>query len=241
MNLKNIQHRIYWNILALSRGSKIVRPVIDIAAFFYYCIFRFRKQFVFNNYTYTYFYHLHNRTFGGERAIEIPIALKYLFETKGKNTLEVGDVLSHYVSINHDILDKYEKRKGIINEDVASVSLGKKYDLILSISTMEHVGHSYGEKLDPNKFLKGIKNLKRHLTKNGTLVITVPVYYNPFLTELIIAKKIPFTTVFFMKRISYMNDWKQIDYAEAIKGNTYDGYFANTNVLCICVYNNILK
>lgn len=106
---------------------------------------------------------------------------------------------------------------------------------------MEHVGHSYGEKLDPDKFLKSILNLKRHLAKNGTLVITVPLYYNPFLTELVIAKKMPFTTVFFMKRISFMNDWKQVNYLQAVKGHAYDGYFAGANILCVCVYNNFLK
>jgi hypothetical protein len=38
------------------------------------------------------------------------------------------------------VLDKYEQAPGVINEDVVSFSPPQKYDLIVSVSTLEHVG-----------------------------------------------------------------------------------------------------
>ena len=60
--------------------------------------------------------------------------------TSWKNIFEVGSVLSHYFPINHDVLDKYEKGHGVINQDVVDFKPHNKYDLIVSISTLEHVG-----------------------------------------------------------------------------------------------------
>src|SRR4030042_260073 len=107
---------------------------------FYYTYFKKQKTFVFRGLTHDYFYHLYNYTHLNERAIEIPIFLKIIKEHRGKRILEVGNVLSHYVSYQHDILDKYEKGKNIINKDVVDFHPKEKYDLILSISTLEHVG-----------------------------------------------------------------------------------------------------
>lgn len=236
MKTDTLKHRIYWWILHVSRNNKFISPFIDICAYYFYKIFRSALTFTFNGKKYHYFYHLYNRTFSGERQIEIPIAIDYINAFKGKEILEIGNVLSHYMPIHHDVLDKYEKGKGVINKDVVSVDFHKKYDLMVSVSTMEHVGHSYGEKSDPTKFLKSIVNLKRQLTNTGKIVITVPVFFNEALTRLIVSRKMPFTHVYFMKRTNYVNDWKQVDYKEAVAGNIYDGHFANTNVLCICVY-----
>jgi hypothetical protein len=59
---------------------------------------------------------------------------------KERNILEIGNVLSHYFPVNHDIVDKYEKADGVINQDVVHFYSPKKYDLIVSVSTLEHVG-----------------------------------------------------------------------------------------------------
>jgi len=49
-------------------------------------------------------------------------------------------VLSHYFAVKHDIVDKYEIAPSVVNEDLVNFKPGKKYDLIVSISTLEHVG-----------------------------------------------------------------------------------------------------
>ena len=228
---------VYWTIIKISRSNVVTRVLIDLLAYLYYKIFRTDRYFKFIGKKYRYFYHLYNRTVAGERIVEIPISKSYIDKYKGKNILEVGNVLSHYFKVEHDILDKYEKGKDIINEDVVNYTSNKKYDLIISISTMEHVGHSYGEKKDLKKFSKGIKNLKKLLANNGKLLITLPVYYNSYVTNLIIKKKMPFKKGYFMKRYSFWNEWKQVDYRQAVSGNKYDGFYANSNVIYIGEYN----
>ncbi len=82
------------------------------------------------------------------------------------------------------IVDKYEKAIGVINEDICNFKPSKKYDLIISISTLEHVG--FDEKpRDPCKVLRAIENLKSLLAVGGKLVAILPVGYNPYLDELI--------------------------------------------------------
>lgn len=233
-----ITYKMYWFFINLRRTNKPARIFIETAVFLYYVFFRRGNTFNFQGKKYKYFYHLYNRTIGSERIVEIPIAYKILNDFKSKNILEVGNVLSHYFFINHDVLDKYEKAKFVINKDVANFTLRKKYDLILTVSTMEHVGWTYGEKVDPGKFLRGITNLKKHLAKNGMLLVTFPLYYRNDLSKLIISGKMPFKEEYFMKRTSFWNEWIEVGLKDAVKGNAYDKYFANANILYIGIFKN---
>ena len=49
--------------------------------------------------------------------------------TKINELLEIGNVLSHYFKWDHDVVDKYEKVEGVINEDVVDFRPSKKYDI----------------------------------------------------------------------------------------------------------------
>lgn len=235
-----INHIIYWTITKLSRSSKFFRLLIDLSAFIYFKVFRSGKTFILNKKKYRYFYHLYNRTVASERVVEIPLAKEMLTNYENKDILEVGNVMSHYIHTNYPILDKHEKGRNVVNKDVINFNLKKKFDLILSISTMEHVGYSkrYWEPNKPDKFSKGIANLKKHLKKGGFIFVTFPLFYNEYITNLIVNKKAPFTKMYFMKRVSYLNEWKQISFQEALKGDVYEGRFANANILCIGVYKN---
>lgn len=241
MKSHKLGYKLYWSIIKLSRSNKVIKLIIDLAALVFYKIFRRDKYFIFQEEKYKYFYHFYNQTVAGERIVEIPIVRKLVEAYSGKNILEVGNVLGHYFSINHDVIDKYEKAPGVINEDVASFKFKKKYDLIISVSTMEHVGFSYGEKKEPGKFLKATENLKRHLDRNGKLFVTLPFFYNPFITRLIKEKKMPFNQEYFLKRVSFLNEWIEVDFEEAVKGSDYDGYYANTNVLYLGVFDQARK
>ena len=46
---------------------------------------------------YKYSTHEYNETWKNERTVEVPIIWEYVKEYKGKNILEVGNVLSHYL------------------------------------------------------------------------------------------------------------------------------------------------
>jgi len=101
---------------------------------------------------------------------------------------------------------------------------------------MEHVGWDYGEEKESEKFKKGINNLKKCLRKDGQLLVTMPLFYRSDLSDLIINKAMPFTEEYFMKRVSFWNEWVQINHEEAIKGARYDSHYANANVLYIGFY-----
>ena len=102
--------------------------------------------FILQGRPYRYFYHPYNTTWKNERAVEIPIILDKIqfYHYQGGRILEVGNVLSNYVHFQHDIIDKYDKSEGVINQDVVDFQPAEnendKYDLIVSISTIEHVG-----------------------------------------------------------------------------------------------------
>ncbi len=205
-------------------------------------LWRFRiikswKSFIFDNCKYRYFYHKYNVTWQNERTVEVPIVWEIVKKHPNARVLEFGNVLQHYHRFPHDIVDKYEKAKGVINKDIINLDLEKKYDLIISISTLEHVGWDENpdrkDKLNaPEKTLQAIGNLKRHLNSGGTLVFTFPVGANPNLDALMKNRRVGFTQMFYMKRISADNRWRQTDW-EDIENSKYDAPFPAANGLVI--------
>lgn len=162
-----------------------------------YCLLHkiFRKRTIaFKGKNYPYFYHCYNVTWRNERAIEVPLV--WDFVGKYSKVLEIGNTLSHYFKIKHDVVDKYEKGVGVINEDAETFSTDYKYDLIVSISTFEHIGWDE-EKKDPEKILRVIENLKKISKK---IVVTIPLWHNPNITEFIFNNKIMFDKSYFFKK-----------------------------------------
>jgi hypothetical protein len=138
---------------------------------------KFKKEyFDYDGKQYRKLFHWYNKTWRNERQIELPIFKEIL--DSGKDILEVGNVLPHYYNTNHIVIDKYESGEGIINKDVLEAE--GKYDLIISISTLEHIGiDEPGEKDD--KVLNAIRHLKSLLKDNGRLVFSFPRGHNHFL------------------------------------------------------------
>lgn len=128
---------------------------------------------------------------------------------EGGNLLEIGNVLSHHVRFEHDVIDRYEIAKGVKNEDVVDFKSEKKYDLIVSISTLEHVG--WDEKpRDDLKIPRAIENLKTLITpRGGTIIITFPLGYNSVLDKLVKDGVIRFSKLYHLLRISKGNEWKE--------------------------------
>jgi cyclopropane fatty-acyl-phospholipid synthase-like methyltransferase len=176
--------------------------------------------------------------------------------------LEVGNVLSHYYPVHHDIVDKYEKAPGVTNVDIRNFDTPKDYDLIVSISTIEHVGYDEAEfekapgddeaplKAQESKDSKSpeepvsiaIENLKSHLSQAGKIVITVPLGYNPALDRLLKEKKI-FTDIRYLKRISKNNIWREANGTEIqnVRHDWQFGQFGRANALAVCVFQRVPK
>src|SRR5262249_6856265 len=149
-------------------------------------------------------------TWRNERAVEIPIVHGLLLRHPHARILELGNVLAHYFPVEHDRLDKYERAEGVINEDVVNFDTPTRYDLIVSISTLEHVGWDE-EPREPDKALRALANLRRLLAPAGRIVLTVPLAYNPHLDALWRGKRLELSRQYYLMRISHDNRWRQVE------------------------------
>jgi SAM-dependent methyltransferase len=178
------------------------------------CVWYFRifheREFSFNGKKYFYFWGYHNKTWTNERMVEIPIVRDIVKTFRPEVVLEVGNVLSHYFKVRHDIVDKFELRKNVINKDISDFHPDKKYNLIVSISTLEHI-----ENID-----RVFKNLNNLLTKDGMILFTIPVGYNKLADEYVSKMNLSF-----LRRIS-PSAWVQVDNLDGIEYN-YPFQFAN--------------
>lgn len=174
--------------------------------------------FLYKGKIYNYFYHKYNSTWENERAVEIPIIHDFVlkYSSTNKRILEVGNVINNYYPFPHDVIDKYEVQKGVMNCDAKDFNSYHKYDLIFSISTLEHIG--FDEPFfDTNKVVKAIENLKNNLKDDGVFIFTIPIGYNIFLDKLISNGTIHISYLDYMVRINDLNMWEQSYNVEAMK------------------------
>jgi hypothetical protein len=202
--------------------------------FWYYRTFKSLETFEFQDTTYQYFYHLYGTTWKNERAVEIPIIWDIVKRNKdqGKRILEVGNVLSYRFQVNHDILDKYDIKSGIINEDVVNFNPSTHYDLIISISTLEHVGWDETPR-DPMKIIHAIENLKRLLTPSGELIVTLPLGHNPEMDKFLRNGRIGFSKQYYLKRTA-KNRWQEVNW-EDVKDVKYNNSIPTANGILLGV------
>jgi len=199
----------------LSSLRVIYRNYIKRYVNFFYCkTFKGHHTFIFRGKEYKYFYHHYNFTHQNERCVEMAIASEYIKNNKNKRILELGHVISHYIKFSGDILDKYEKSKNIINQDAIDFRSQIKYDLIISISTLEHIGRDDGTN-NPDKVVEVINNLVNCLSDDGEMIFTVPIGYNKNLDQYIKEGKIKTKSIYYLKRISKNNEWVETSAEEA--------------------------
>ena len=199
-----------------------------------------KKSFQFEGQSLPCFFHRYNMTWAGERSIEIPIAKSYLDKFDGKDILEVGNVLSHYFPVRHDVLDKFEKGPGIINEDIIDFHPPKNYDLILSISTFEHIGFD-DEATEPSgrKIKTAIAACQEFLKPDGKLVLTVPLGYNPDLDRLIRNGELSAARESYLRRVRRL-DWQPSTKEEALQSR-YKAPFPYANAVLVAEFSKSAK
>jgi len=189
-------------------------------------------KFKFRNKTYKYFYHPRSYTYFNERAVEIPIFKNILDKFDNQKILEVGSTLCYYISKKYNVVDKYDVSNNIMNKDILNYNPREKYDLIISISTLEHVGwdediYGKGKRIkDPKIFIRLLKHLKKLLSKNGVIIFSVPIGYNAYIDRCFRKKEYDFDKLYFLKRTSPFNTWKEAGYKEVkdLKHNNFFGY-----------------
>lgn len=213
----------------------LIRVSVDLAKNLHFRITP-SGTFYFNGNKLKYFRHAHNLAYQNERKVEIPIAAWFLCsQNRGAKVLEVGNVLGNYgFRERRDVLDKYDSSPGVINQDVVDFSPKEKYDTIVSISTLEHVGWDEADR-DQEKIPRAIKNLKENcMLPRGTMLVTLPLGYNAYFDEYIKSGGDIFTEKYFLKRVSADNQWKQVEHSEVVRSK-FGEPFNNANAMFIGV------
>lgn len=173
------------------------------------------------------------RIINSERIVEIPLTIKLIQKTKFDSCLEIGDTVSKYFTFPHDIIDKYERRHNIIQADAYSYNFPVKYDLIISISTIEHIGKDE-DKVFPEKAVLTLKRLMQQLNTHGLLFVTVPINYNEELDTFIRSNPSELN-ICFLARISFTNMWRQVSKETAFQ-HTYNYSYFHANSIAIITY-----
>jgi len=180
-----------------------------------YIRYRSEDTFSVGKEQYPYCYATYNVSWKNPRSVEIPVAKAEIRRAEPTRMLEVGNVLSHYGVKGHDVVDKYERASDVINEDVVSFEPGQQYDLIVSVSTLEHVGFDSGESgTAPEKVLEAVERMKSWLADEGRLFVTVPYDYNPHLDEYLRNEAFGFTERRYPHRYSKWNEWQECSWDE---------------------------
>ncbi len=211
----------------------IVKWRKDPFSFYFYRRFRESLGFTFRGRRYNYFYHPYNVTWGNERSVEIAIIWDIVKGRLAKEILEVGNVLSNYFQFEHDVVDKFEKAEGVVNVDIVDYRPSKRYDLIVSISTMEHVGWDDVPR-EPTKVIRAMEHLGGLLAPGGRAVVTLPMGLNPELDRFLREGRIKFDEMYCLKRVSVNNRWVEVGWDD-IKHAGYNKPYINANGLVVGV------
>ena len=118
-------------------------------------------------------------------------------------------MLAHYMPVDHEVVDKYERAPGVRNVDVLDLPAEPAYDLVIAISTLEHVGRDETPR-EPERAVRALEHLRRLLRPGGTLFATVPVGYNPELDSTLAAGSHELRA---MRR----GPWREVDPAQALE------------------------
>lgn len=191
-------------------------------------IYPFLYRFAYRGYELTPVFSVTNCTWAGERCIELAIANHELMKHQPDRVLEIGNVLSHYQTVKHLVIDKHEKGFGVVNMDVVDVESSLRYDLILSISTFEHIGFD----APSNSTIRcTINKVLKLLAPGGRLVITVPIGYNPEVDALLLNMPWMNFQVYYFYRTGF-SKWEACGIYQAF-ANPYRSKYPYANAIAV--------
>lgn len=231
------QYGISYTIRGVS--SYLWRQLLYVSYPMYYKMLLGQKgQFIFKERKYDYCLEKYNLSWRTERTLEIPIIQQFIKDNLELNILEIGCVLKHYESSpanNWTIIDKYEKFENVINEDIVKYKPGEKFDLIVSVSTVEHIGIDDGP-VDPEKAKNAIDYIMNNLlNKNGKFAFTIPIGYNKYLDQQILNDKIFISEKHYFTRVPN-NEW-----IEVVKGKVLNFIYGKPYIGANALFIGIIK
>jgi hypothetical protein len=179
-----------------------------------------RGEFSFAGERHRYLFHRYKWTWLTERAVEVPIARSFLSARRPERVLEIGHVLGHYGPSEHVVVDKYEQAPGVLNHDVFELDQLGRFDRVVAISTLEHVGWDE-EPRDRSKSPASLHAVQRLIAPGGKLLVTVPVGYHPGLDAAIQAGEFRFAQAGALRRRRFGPHWEEVA-PESVWGTPYD-------------------
>lgn len=194
-------------------------------------LLRQSRTFQFGEARLKYLDHSFNWTWTNERCVEVPIGIYFVRQFAGRKILEVGNVLGHYGIVGHTVVDKYEQAPGVENQDVLEIEPERQFDLIISLSTLEHVGFDELP-ADPQKPIRAVGHLIECLAPGGLFVASMPLGYNPHLDAGLLNGGFPFTGIHFLSRTTRANDWEEVRPDQVI-GAEYNHPYPAANALAV--------
>lgn len=179
----------------------------------------------------TYQHFIHPFILDNERVVELPIALREVERRAGGRILEVGNVLGAYADFPHLVVDKYERASGVLNVDILDYQPATPFDLIVCISTLEHVGWDEVPR-EPGKVLRALEAMRGMLAPGGELLVTMPIGYNAEVDALLENNRFPFSQRYFLRRISRDNRWCEAEWRE-VRGMKFGSPFPCANAIVV--------
>lgn len=218
-------------ILEMRLGRRSLRDLLYPTYVRLYPWLFWMRSFEYEGKRYRYMFHQYGATIRGERIVEVPIALEELKEHAGKRILEIGNVLSHYVPCDHVVVDKHERSDRCLNVDIMEFHPSYRFDFIVSISTVEHIGWNEYER-EPEKAVRALRHMKSLLAPGGRMLVTIPWGQNPTLDRHLCSPECAFDVLRYMKRVSSRNTWVQAD-ASVLEHACYGKPYPFANVLVL--------
>lgn len=179
-------------------------------------------------------YARHNVTWANERCVELALARALMAGIPPERLLEVGHVTPHYFRGGHLVVDKYEP--GSLEVDIVDFAPADRFDLILSISTFEHIafdepGATPASEAIAAKVSAALNRCRSLLAPGGLLAITVPLGYNPALDAMIANDELGWDRAAWFKRFPRRH-WREVSRSEAVRCRYGSPYaFANAILL----------
>jgi len=191
-----------------------------------------RPPFTFRGTEFKHFDHAYNNASLNLRSVEVPIIRRYLAD-KRRRILEIGNVLMHYGPTDWPIIDLTEKGERVHNIDIMKHEPKEPYDLIVSISTLEHIGQGkYAKRTRPAPLKRIVGHIKGMLAPGGVFVATVPVGFNKMVDTAILTGETGADHVWYVQRVDGTNEWQECTKDAALQ--TPKGRWANAGAVLQC-------
>lgn len=138
-----------------------------------------------------------------ERSVELALGARAIANFEPEQVLEIGNVLPMAGLNGHTVVDKYERGPGVINEDIMDFDADKRFDLAISISTLEHVGWDETPQV-PEKAGAALTRIGQMADQ---LLISIPLGYHRPLQKAFVNG--PFDDVTMLVRASRTPRWER--------------------------------